>query len=419
MNSEIPNQVVILCGGLGTRLKPLTNFTPKPMVLINNKPFLHYLIEQLVNQGLRRFVLLIGYLGNQISDYFGDGSNWNLEIKYSEGPADWDTGRRIWEARDKIDSLFFLLYSDNFVQFSFPKLLKLFKSNNFPINLLLAPKVNGNIKVSCDGKVIDYDKNRFGIGFDYVELGYMIVRKNAVFDLFFSTEGFPDFSFSQIIQEYSRKGEIGSLIIRDPYHSISDIDRLTKMVYYLSNKKIILIDRDGTINKRAPLGAYICNVQNFHFIPETYESMKILSKDGFQFIIITNQAGISLGKYTVNDLDEIHEKMLNQFSNDGIKVLNIYYCADHWNDNSFMRKPEPGMFFKASKDFFIRMDKVLYIGDDSRDVEAAFNAGCASIFIGQEKELNHLSMEKMPIGIFESMIQSINLVKSYYENSSS
>jgi mannose-1-phosphate guanylyltransferase len=67
-------QAVIFCGGLGTRLRPITNSLPKPMVPISDKPFLEHLLLQLSSQGIKRFILLTGYMGELIHKYFGDGS---------------------------------------------------------------------------------------------------------------------------------------------------------------------------------------------------------------------------------------------------------------------------------------------------------------------------------------------------------
>ena len=63
------NQAVILCGGKGERLRPLTQSTPKPMIKIDNRPFLEFLIKKISSQGINRFVILSGYLGDQIKDY--------------------------------------------------------------------------------------------------------------------------------------------------------------------------------------------------------------------------------------------------------------------------------------------------------------------------------------------------------------
>ena len=86
------------------------------MVNVNGKPFVWYLLEQLADKGINRFLLLTGYLGQTIRDYFGSGEKWGWEIDYNHGPAEWDTGRRLWEARDYLENEFLLAYSDNFVQ---------------------------------------------------------------------------------------------------------------------------------------------------------------------------------------------------------------------------------------------------------------------------------------------------------------
>lgn len=407
-------QAVLLCGGLGTRLRPITDNIPKPMVPVNGKPFLYYLLDQLSEQGIKRFVLLTGYLGDQISTYFGDGSDWGWEITYSQGPADWDTGRRIWEAKELLDPKFLLLYSDNFVQVRLNALEAVHQQHTVPISLVLAPKEKGNISIYSSGSIAAYDKNRNGEGFDYVEVGYMIIERDQVLTDFSSYSGFPDFNFSLVLQKYAGAGKIAGLIVRDPYHSISDTERWKKMCGYLLPKKVLLIDRDGTINKKAPKGEYIATWDDFEFVPETYNAMKLLAEEGFQYIIITNQAGIARGKMTAADLESMHQKMLEKFAGDKIDILKIYYSPHHWEENSFMRKPQPGMFFLASKEFNLRLDKIIYIGDDSRDCQGGFNAGCASILLGGPEEIESLSREEMPLGVFPTMLDSMDLIKNFY-----
>ena len=122
---EKPKQAVILCGGLGTRLKPYTLSNPKPMILCNKKPFLWHLMKQLDEQGITNFVLLTGYLSKKIENYFGDGNKFGWNINYSIGhTVEWDTGKRIWEAKDLLEECFVLLYSDNFAPFPIDKVLE-------------------------------------------------------------------------------------------------------------------------------------------------------------------------------------------------------------------------------------------------------------------------------------------------------
>ena len=401
MSSQLsPTQAVLFCGGLGTRLRPLTNNLPKPMVVVNDRPFLHHLLEQLAQQGITRFLLLTGYLSETISNYFGDGSKYGWSIEYSVGPTEWDTGRRFWEARNKFDNHFLLLYSDNFVQFNLTKLLSLHHKLSSLIALILAPKFNGNVNVSEDGRILAYDKTRSEIGFEFVEVGYMIVQRDAVLKDFPYYTNFPDFSFSEVLKKLAQDQRLSGLVVLDAYHSISDPDRLMLMNQYLKPKKILLIDRDGTINEKAPKGEYISNWQEFSWIPETRRAMMQLSKNGFQFIIITNQAGIARQMISPESVEYIHKKMSDELRAIGIEVLRIYTCPDHWNANSLMRKPAPGMFFQAAKDFSLKLDNCLYVGDDERDCLAAANAGCGMVYITNDEILPRL--EELPKSLFVS-----------------
>ncbi|MDP3758525.1 MAG: sugar phosphate nucleotidyltransferase, partial [Candidatus Daviesbacteria bacterium] len=80
------NQAVILAGGQGTRLKPFTNNNPKPMVPVNDKPFLEYLIDLLKENSIKEVITLTGYFGEKIEKYFGNGSKLGIDIKYSYTP---------------------------------------------------------------------------------------------------------------------------------------------------------------------------------------------------------------------------------------------------------------------------------------------------------------------------------------------
>lgn len=409
-----PQQAVILCGGLGNRLKPLTDSMPKPMVPVNGKPFLRHLIEQIRAQGICRILLLTGYRGEMIQEYFGTGETLGVEISYSHGPAKWDTGRRIWEAREHFDSLFLLLYSDNFVQFNLQKLLGLHQKHSVSITLLLAPKEKGNIRVSADGKIEAYDKTRSGEGFNYVEVGYMLIERDFVLEDFPSHAGFPDFNFSALLQKFALHSKIAGLVVRDPYHSISDPDRLQLMCEYLKPKKILLIDRDGTMNKKAPQGEYVTNWNQFEWIPETKQAMKDLASEGFQFVIMTNQAGIARKMIDPDDLEKIHQNMIEELAVEGIEILKIYMSPHHWDENSFMRKPSPGMFFQAAKEYNLRMDRCIYVGDDERDCQAAVNAGCGMVYVSNENKPPALDEYPSPYFTAKTLQDSVAQIRESY-----
>ena len=411
-----PNQAVILCGGRGMRLRPITDDLPKPMAPVNGRPFLYYLLDQMSSQGIKNFVLLTGYLHEKISDYFGDGSKFGWTIIYSTGPAEWDTGRRIREARALINKNFLLLYSDNFVQFNLNKLISKHKSLNLPITLTLAPKHNGNIKISENGMIEAYDKSRNGENFDYVEVGYMLVQRDLVLNFFPTLDNFPNFNFSSLLEIFAAGKKIAGLIVLDDYHSISDPKRLLLAEEYLKPKKILLLDRDGTINQKAPAGEYISNWSSFTWMPKTRSAMKLLAQKGFKFIIITNQAGIARKMVDEVELSKIHWNMVEEFAQDEIEILRIYMCPEHWNANSPRRKPLAGMFFEAARDFKIRMDHCMYVGDDIRDCEAASNAGCGMVYLSEENIRPQLENNPYPFIVIDNLEDAVNEISGIYQS---
>ena len=398
----VPEQAAILCGGLGTRLRPLTDNIPKPMVLVNGKPFLEYLLVQLQENGIKEVILMTGYLGEQISQFFGDGASLGLRIKYSHGPAEWDTGRRLIEAKSLLNDYFLLLYSDNFIPFNLEKLARFYDAQRGLLAFVVHPKSEGNIRLAEDGKVEVYDKTRKEDGLNFVELGYMIVLKE-VFGYFDEI----DVSFSDIIFKLVCDQQVSGIIVRDAYHSISDPERLKLTEEYLKPKKILLIDRDGILNKKAPRGEYITSWEDFVFLSENVKGMRMLAEAGYEFIIISNQAGIARGMMTREAVDIIHQQMKKDLEREGIPILDILVCPHHWDEGCFCRKPSPGMLFKASRDWLFRLNKTFFIGDDPRDCQAACNAGCGSIFIGERSAVEALSLEEQPREVFNNLEEAV------------
>lgn len=105
-------QAVILCAGLGTRLRPLTNTMPKPMIPILGKPLLEWNIEQFKKHGVTEFFINLYYLPDAIRDYFGDGTKWSVKINYFQEKDILGTAGGVKNFVDILDEEFFLIYGD-------------------------------------------------------------------------------------------------------------------------------------------------------------------------------------------------------------------------------------------------------------------------------------------------------------------
>ncbi len=132
-------QALILVGGLGTRLKPITETVPKPMVEIEGRPFLEYKIESLKKYGIKKFILCVGHLGHIVEEYFGDGKRFGVNISYSYEKDDLlGTAGAIKNAEDLIKDTFIATNGDTFLDIDFKKLIEFHENNKNSFTMVIA-----------------------------------------------------------------------------------------------------------------------------------------------------------------------------------------------------------------------------------------------------------------------------------------
>lgn len=389
-------QAVILAGGQGLRLRPLTYNTPKPMVLVNNRPYLEYLIELLKQNGISEIVLLLGYLSEKIVDHFGDGENFGINIKYSIGEVAFETGKRIKDAQGFFQERFLLMYGDNYWPLNLEKLTEFHNRNQTAATVTVYSNQDGitknNIYVDERGYVKKYDKSRQDSDLNGVEIGFFIIEKKEVLSLFPKS----NFSFEkEILPKLIEKRQLSGYLTDHRYYSIGSPERLLLTEKFLQPKKVMFLDRDGVINKKAPKAEYVKSWDEFEFLPGSIEAIKLLSRQGYKIFIITNQAGISRGAMTEHDLKIIHLNLVKELKKEDIEITGIYYCPHGWRDGCACRKPKPGMFFKAANEHNLDLSKSTFIGDDQRDLEAGNAAGCRTFLVDSDLTLLRVVKEKI------------------------
>ena len=176
-------QAVILAGGKGSRLKPLTKNIPKPMVKVNNVPFLDYLIFNLKKSGIKKILILVGYKFEKILSYYKFFKN--PEFKFNYSPIKSDTGKRLINAYEFLDNEFLLLYGDNYWMPNLKKMYKKFQSKKAFISTTVFNNKFGsaeygkenNVFVKKDHFIGKYDKTRKDKKLNGVDIGFFIIKK--------------------------------------------------------------------------------------------------------------------------------------------------------------------------------------------------------------------------------------------------
>lgn len=144
--------------------------------------------------------------------------------------------------------------------------------------------------------------------------------------------------------------------------------------------KMIFLDRDGVINRKAPPHDYIKSANEFRMLPGAGEAIHLLNVAGYKVVIVTNQRGIARGLMTMEDLNQVHQFMKKELLNFEAHIDDIFVCP-HDIGQCHCRKPDIGLFLQAEKKFAIDKDKSYIIGDSRTDIEAGKNYGIKTISI--------------------------------------
>ena len=132
-------KAIILAGGLGTRLRPLTNSVPKPLLHVNGKPIIQYAIDNLVKYGVKEIILSVGFRHEKIQEFFGDGSKFGCKISYCIEKEPLGTGGAVKLASKGITQTFIVLNGDNIADFNYSEMWKVHSQKKSKITLALFP----------------------------------------------------------------------------------------------------------------------------------------------------------------------------------------------------------------------------------------------------------------------------------------
>jgi mannose-1-phosphate guanylyltransferase len=184
-------QAVILAGGLGTRMRPITETIPKPMIAVAGKPFLQHQLELLSGAGCDRALLLVAYLGEQIQEYFGNGAKFGCDISYSFEPTLLGTGGALKNAEAQLQDYFVLVNGDTYLGVDYRALGKEFVTANCSALIVAYEKptatsrdiparfLPNNLGVDAHSVVTAYRK-RDPEGLSHIDAGVIVLKKEIL-----------------------------------------------------------------------------------------------------------------------------------------------------------------------------------------------------------------------------------------------
>ena len=181
----------------------------------------------------------------------------------------------------------------------------------------------------------------------------------------------------------------------------------------------IFIDRDGTINEQM---GYINHLSRFHIFPGVPEAIKLLNKNNYLVIVVTNQSGVARGYFPPELVEEIHTHMKASLKNKSAKIDAIFYCPHYprskhkeYAIECDCRKPQTGMIKKALDKFDIDLTKSYMIGDHYTDLEFAHNGNIKSIMVKTgyglgEAEYILPGFPYKPVYVADDLLDAVNWI---------
>ena len=233
-------QAVILAGGKGERLKPITNKIPKPMALVNNVPFLDYLINSILKNKISNFVILTGYKSKNIIKRYKKINS--INVIFSNGNSNDLSGKRLIDAYDKLDDYFLLVYGDNYWNFNLNSMIKKYKQNNTLISLTAYLNSNGdgeyglknNVLFKDNGVVLKYNNINRSDKMNATNIGYFIVDKKTINKSIVKNISFEDYFMNKLVN----KQQVSAFLTNDRYHYITDLKSLNRFEKYVLDNNI-------------------------------------------------------------------------------------------------------------------------------------------------------------------------------------
>jgi D,D-heptose 1,7-bisphosphate phosphatase len=403
-------KIVIIAGGKGTRIAEVANEIPKAMIPVDGKPVIEYQIELAKRYGFTDFIFIIGHLGEQIETYFGDGSAWNVEIKYFKETQALGTAGALAYLTEDLQEDFFVFYGDTVMDIDLDKILNYHQVNQADATLLVHPNDH-----PYDSDIVDVDENGRVKRFYNKPHPAGFISKNLVNAALFIfspkileniEKGVKSHIESNVLpkclnQNMSLYGYISPEYIKDMgtpdrYYTVCN-DVTSGKVSRLNweyPRPAVFLDRDGVISKEVDL---LYSIEQLELIEGASEAIKYINEKGYLAIVVTNQPVIARNLCTLEELNHIHAKLETLLGEKHAYLNAIYFCPHHpdagypeerkeYKIKCECRKPAPGMLLKAVKDWNIDIFNSIMIGDRESDVLAGENAGVkTSILIEQNK----------------------------------
>ena len=383
MSESAIRQVIVLVGGKGTRLGAISSQIPKPLLPIaGERPFLDYLLEMVERHGYRDLVLLAGHRGEKVEAAYEGRTIGGAQVRVIRESSPLGTGGALTMARDILEDRFVMMNGDAIFDINLRALERAARKRGAIATLALrvVPDAARYGRVlEKGGKVtafLEKDASRLGPGM--INCGIYVLRREILDFISQSPCSLERDVFPALVE----RGEISACEFVGYFLDIGLPETLEQGHRELPSIRVrpaAFLDRDGVVNIDR---GYTYRPDDLQFVPGAVEAIRNLNDRGYYVFVVTNQAGVARGLYSLDDARRFNLEIQERLAGEGAHVDQFYispyhpdgfvpeYAMHHWD-----RKPNPGMLLKAMSEWPVVRERSFLIGDKDSDITAAERAG--------------------------------------------
>lgn len=426
--------LVIIAGGRGTRLG--LKDIPKPMVQIAGKPLLEHQIDLAKRYKMRNIYILSNYLADKIINYFGDGSDFGINITHIIEKNPIGTAGAVKQLEGKLNERFIVFYGDVFLDIDLRSFIDFDKASDSIATIIVHPndhfydsdlvEINDeNIVTAFHSKPHKEDAYYSNLVNAAIYILSPEIFKYIPYDkpLDFGKDIFPLLLKSgETIRAYKSAEYIKDIGTANRLERVNSDFKSGKAGRFSKENKrpAIFIDRDGTLINDIEL---LCNPDDLELLPHTASAIKKINNSNFLSFLITNQPVIARNLCNISVLTQIHKKLETLLGREGAYLNDIYFCPHHpdrgypeenpdFKIDCRCRKPETGMIDRALSDYNIDVGSSWFIGDTTVDVQTGINAGMKTILVKTGKSGQDKKFKVFPDFVFNNVADAVDFILS-------
>jgi D-glycero-D-manno-heptose 1,7-bisphosphate phosphatase len=381
-------QCAILAGGLGTRLGEIVREIPKPVLEVAGRPFIAWLMHEMLRFGVEEFVILTGHLSASVEEavlHAADALPKRVNVVFSEEPQRAGTGGALFHAEKLLQNRFLLCNGDSLFDCNIAALLGDFAHDGTDVLGRLVvrdiPDASryGTVSLEGDNLIAFHERPDTAL---HAAPGVINAGIYALDKRIFASLTQTCSLERDVLPKLARAGQLRATRAAGWFVDIgvpADLAHARTELAACMDRPALFLDRDGVLNLDH---GYVGSRERWEWVQNAREAVALATGHGWHVFLVTNQAGVARGLYGESDVDALLTWVADELRKAGGTLDDWRYCPYHteakidaYRRDSDWRKPAPGMLVDLMRSWDLEPRHCLMVGDKDIDMQAAAAAG--------------------------------------------